>query len=201
LDTLILNDTPFRYAFRAPTNAVAIPSLLKTNDTRWIFTRFNDYWDGDSLGVTLDSSTFALSISGTEPNFFGLPYVSVKIAEGNTTGSSVVVTPSSPLPNWDLGGYFYPEPAQPQLQTAGYYFTRVPADFQDRLYYPAGAWDEAQTPVPGQSTFSPSTNSPLLIASVGDPAFRIVGFAKQSLLNGYSGLYGFLGQYFENAYK
>src|SRR5207244_5286606 len=95
----------------------------------------------------------------------------------------------------------YPEAAQPQLETVGYYFTRVPPNYQDHLYNPAGYWSVPLTPVPGETAFSPTNTTPLLIASVGDPNFRIVGFAKQSLLNGYSGIYGFLGQYFEKAYK
>jgi hypothetical protein len=197
-------DYPWLYDFVPSTNSVAIPSLLATNDSRWIFTRLNEASYGDYLGLDPSSGPGdTVVLSGTDPNFFGLTYKSVKMAWTNYSGgpaTTAVVSATSPGPldGW-FAGYFYPEAVQPQLQTTNYYFTRVPVRFQQDLYYGGSA--DALTPVPGQPNFSPAVTTPLLIASVGDPEFRVVGYAKQTLVNGYSGIYGYLGQYFEKAYK
>ena len=49
--------------------------------------------------------------------------------------------------------------------------------------------------------FSTASQSQLLIAGVGQQGFRVAGYAKEALINGYSGVYGYLGQYFTNAYE
>jgi hypothetical protein len=73
-------------------------------------------------------------------------------------------------------GYFYPETAQPQFQLTEYDF-----------------WDNS--PVPGSSGFSTTNTSDLLIVPVGG-SIMVNGYAKLAVLNGYSGVYGYLGQYF-----
>ena len=183
------------YRFVPPTNLVAIPPLLTTNDARWISQTFDNYWFWTDLGIDYVSPN--LVISGTAQNFFGLPYSSAKLVWTNTANGWDVLTTSHNIPfvpPYD-GSTFYADAAQPQLQTVSYYFTTVPAGFQDypNLYPPL-------SPVPGQAGFSPTNTNPLLIASVGDPAFHVVGFAKQALVNGYSNIFGYLGQYFDKAY-
>ena len=40
-----------------------------------------------------------------------------------------------------------------------------------------------------------------MITSVGNPYYQINGYAKLAVQNGYSGVYGYLQQYFDQAYQ
>jgi len=56
--------------------------------------------------------------------------------------------------------------------------------------------------LPGQAGFSPTNASQLLIVNVGQGYFKVTGYAKLAVTNSiYSGVYGYLGQYFDQAYK
>jgi hypothetical protein len=105
-------------------------------------------------------------------NWFGLPFLSANISGTTTLYAGNTTT---------ADGYFYPETAQPQFQLAEYDF-----------------WNNS--PVPGSSGFSTTNKSDLLIAPVGS-SIMMNGYAKLAVLNGYSGVYGYLGQYFDTAYK
>ena len=53
--------------------------------------------------------------------------------------------------------------------------------------------------MPGQIAFSPTNvTPPLLLAGLGN-TFQLAGYAKQRLLNGYTNVFAYLGQYFDQA--
>lgn len=82
-------------------------------------------------------------------------------------------------------------------------------NFADPLLYPVDFYFASQsayilgtgplTPVPGAPGFSPTNTSPLLITAVGQP-ITVAGWAKEEILNGYSGKYAYAEQYFDKAY-
>jgi hypothetical protein len=170
--SLLLNDPP-TFQFQAPaTNGAAIPALLATNKTRWLASYA---LDSDYSWLWKIGATNYEGVSGmfnNVRNWFGLTNLSANIS-GTTTLYAGNVTAA--------GGYFYPETAQPQFQTAEY-------DFWNR------------SPVPGMANFVNGQSSDLLIAPVGVPTM-VNGYAKLAVLNGYAGVYGYLGQYFDTAYQ
>ena len=169
------------YQFVAPTtNGATIPALLATNETRWLASALgaND-WE---FGITNVTGIFPATwyMANNVRNQFGLPFLSIEVA-WNYYGLQTATLLAGG--NLTQGGsvFFYPETAQPQLQTTEY-------DFWQR------------SPVPGSSSFATTNASDVLIAPVGG-SITVNGYAKLAVLNGYSGVYGYLGQYFTtNAY-
>lgn len=178
---LMLLEPPL-FQFQAPaTNGASIPALLATNNSRWLASYALDsastyLW---KIGATNYGSAYGLF--NNVRNWFGLPFLSANIS-GTTILYAGNTTPS--------GGYFYPETAQPQFQTAEYDFWQGSS----------GTYGYSGSPLPGMTNFSTSQPSGLLLAGVGNfTTFN--GYAKLSVQNGYSGVYAYLGQYFDRAYQ
>jgi hypothetical protein len=172
---LTLADPPTNN-FQAPTiNGATIPAVLATNDSQWLCSYPLDS-SGNSrymgeIGLFYNSNT-NLQMASNVKNIYGLPFLSV-----NVSGTNVLYPE-----NWTANdGYYYPETLQPQFQTVEYDF-----------------WNAS--PLPGKANFSTSQTSDLLITSVGN-SIGVNGYAKLAVLNGYPGVYGYLGQYFDKAYK
>jgi hypothetical protein len=201
---------PLTYHFQI--NDPSFQAMLATNATRWLFYDQSDDWDGlDSVDfITFNWNAGSVTLNNNYRNWFGLPYVSAQMAythlddQGNSLGLATSVVPVggtftfSGDDVYDLfgrGGYaIYPETAQPQLQTVAYYFCN-PNPFFNAA---SQAWTPA--PLPGYPTFSPTNQSQLLITGVGSQ-IQIAGYAKLAVANSvYSGVYGYLGQYFDHAY-
>ena len=131
------------------------------------------------------NSTGGNPTSGSQHNFYGLSYLSVN-AINFTNGQSTVYSPVVNVANRAL--YF--ETAQPTFQLNSYYFARVGFD-----------------PMPETNGFKVTNTTPLLVCGVGQQPywgheiFQVAGYAKLALQNGNSGVYGYLGQYFDQAYK
>jgi hypothetical protein len=129
---------------------------------------------GDDLG----------NVAAGDRNFYGLPYLSVK--DAYVTNSQLYLgtyNPGDDVPD----GICYRQTAQPGFQTAGYYFASVGRD-----------------PMPGQDGFSPASTTQPMIAAVNHYSgydLTIAGYAKLAVTNGYSGVYGYLGQYFDKAFQ
>jgi hypothetical protein len=204
-DFLLLS--PPTYLFQ--TNATVLPDLLSTTVSQWILPGYADggigYGPGSSLVYyVLDSQeNYDVYMSQGYTNWFGLPYVSMEFAFGNTAGMTATLYPGGSPVNGDNWGEVYPylQTAQPQFQTVKYCF-----------YQPQNDW------LPGSPAFSPTNDSPLLMVwngsgyyATNDVPFLIVpagtwtqlaGYAKLQVTNStYSGVYGYLGQYFKAAYQ
>ena len=165
--------SPSAFQFQATmTNGSAIPALLATNSTRWLASYALDDSFWYLWKIGVTNYAGMNAMFSNARNWFGLPILSANIS-GTTTLSAGNTTTAN--------GYFYPETAQPQFQLSEY-------DFWDR------------SPIPGSSGFSITNKSDLLIAPVGG-SIMVNGYAKLAVLNGYSSVYGYLGQYFTtNAY-
>ena len=179
---------PAHYEFQAPTNlSTTLTPALATNQTHWLNTYpfYMDRYDLNSM------SQVGFSVTGSSPptwtlgssarNYWGLPYVSAELAYNNTTTTTVYAGGSYSPPSGVTDTSVYSETAQPQFSTAEYDF-----------------WN--YSPVPGATNFLSSQSSDLLIAPVGG-FVSINGYAKLAVSNGYSGVYGYLAQYFDKAYQ
>jgi hypothetical protein len=197
-------DQPPLYQFSAPTvNDASIPAVLSTNQTKWLCSYpptsdldwpYMSYWSDMGIGSYFDNDyNLYYTMTNDVPNYFGLPYTSATIAWGNSSDYTVL-NAGGTVENVD--GYFYPSTAVPKFHIIEYDF------------WPNPNWSEVEpdtsySPViPGMSSFTTTshTNS-LMITSVGAP-YTILAYAKLSLTNSlYSGIYGYLGQYFTNAFQ
>ena len=103
------------------------------------------------------------------------------------TGNSGDLLPSLP-------GMTYLDLAEPGFQTDGYYFARPGID-------PLPEQNIGSYPYSRPNVFSLTNTPPLLITSVGS-SLTLAGYAKLEVTNSaYTGIYGFLGQYFDTAYR
>ena len=183
------------YWFQPPsTNWTTLPALLATNQTRWLYSEWEDSGfngDGSDTSITFDwlagDDYPTYQLAGNARNLFGLQYLSVELAYqtdsglGTNTGAAGnSVSPTS----WNYSPFpvAYIETAQPQFQTVEY-----------------DVWDPNSDALPGSPAFSPTNQSRLMIASVGG-SMTNAGYAKLAITNGYSGAYGYLAQYFDKAY-
>ena len=181
------------------TNASA--PVLATNQTRWLgmYPLTLEEADDDNnssldyaqylsqIGITSqDSPVAALSLASNVSNYWGLPFLSAEIyyynPQGNYQNSVLAAGNSINYYGTGGGGPVYMETAQPKFQTVEYDF-----------------WNGS--PSPGTTSFSTSQTSDLLVTPVGNPNFQVAGYAKLAVQNGYSGVYGYLGQYFDQAYQ
>ncbi|HLZ17884.1 MAG TPA: alpha/beta hydrolase, partial [Cyclobacteriaceae bacterium] len=191
--------SPLKYLFQLPTNTTQVACLMDTNQSRWMF----PYTIGNVVGAdnlpdidiqTTTTNTYLIPSNFT--NHYGLPLVSVMMVYPTTTGpqfQQIAAGGVSSGPPGNATGYavFYPEFAQPVMQTVGYYFGY---DFQidgNETYH---------TPIPGDAAFSPTNAQPVLLAAVGQPV-QVVAFAKQTASNCNSNALVYVQQYFDKAYK
>ncbi len=178
---LYLNNPTYSSGFSScitTNNPVAPSSLLTTSQTRWILPMSYITFFGSGLSVG-------------ESNYFGLAFLSEAIPF--YTNSQFVIQTYYPGDNPGTTGFYY-EADQPGFQTVDYYFARPgvdPMPEQDASDYD---WE------PRPTLFSTTNTTPLMITSVGNPNFQVAGYAKLAVTNGYPGVYGYLGQYFDQAY-
>ncbi len=191
------------YHFVAPpTNNAVISSLMATNQTRWLSTYALDsseYFLTPEIGVTnwyeTDWQTYYNTFYAILPNsanYFGLPFLSDAVAWGNTGGAMDTLYANSYIENED--GYFYPEVVQPKFQTVEYDYWVAPNFWYDTF--------TNGTDYPGLGGLSLTHTNPVLITAVGNPNFQIACYAKLWVTNSfYNDVYGFLQQYFDQAYE
>jgi hypothetical protein len=187
---LTLDSSP-AYQFQPPTTiGTAIASLLEASQTRWLasYPFVSDAYHFDQIGVTTSWSfddnppTMNYALDNSARNFFGLPFQSVELVYDDGDGNLATQTVSAGN-NVSIFTYpnVYAEVAQPQFQTAEYDF-----------------WNSSS--LPGMMNFTNGQANDLLIVPVGS-SINVKGYAKLSVANGYSGVYGYLGQYFDQAYQ
>ena len=203
---LTLDDPP-TYQFQPPaTNWTTLPALLATNQTQWLgsypldspqFLTYPNPTVGGYLGeigisAVIDWNQLILTytMASNARNIYGLPFLSAELAWGNTISAMTTLSAGNSTIQDDVRYYLYPETAQPQFQPVEYDFWSIP-----HFTYPPSNL------LPGMPDFSPTNQGQLMIATVGDPYFQVAGYAKLAVLNGYPGVYGYLGQYFTNAYE
>jgi hypothetical protein len=189
-----LLDSPAYQFSTPPAGMTNVPALLGTSVAQWLAPGGVDPAD---FGIGFDDDYQNAYLIDGARNYYGLPFVSEKIAQ-----------PTSVLQAFNdvaAGGAFsvmqnawymfpYPETAQPQFQTVEY-------DFWDAApVWNSAAQEDQYTPLPGMADFSPASVSRQFYMAVGGQ-IQIAGYAKLAVANAYSGVYAYLGQYFDRAYK
>ena len=181
------------------------PAVLPTNSTRWLFYDQSSGNEDDPVSIGLvnistdDQTYYLVSVTNDYVNWFGLPYISANLAYSDGTGLATNVIRAGSSAN-DFNLYqanIYPETAQPVFQKMEYDFWK-----------PVREWDQSTGShwqadiLPGDPAFSPTNTSSLLITAVGDVQYQVAGYAKLLVSNSiYRGVYGYLGQYFSQAYQ
>ena len=192
---LTANGTP---AITAPTYVFTqyqatsnIPAILDdSSSAQWVTfypQQIIDYVVGNTLGflgLTGGSGNIAFTNFSGTTNIYGLPYNSVKFAYNNGGGIQTATLPrGGTISGVTNGGVFW-NAATPQLQTVGYYFAQPGFE-----------------PLPGDAVFSTATNtSSGLVAGFGSSTV-FAGYARRALLNGYTNVFSYLGQYFDSAWQ
>jgi pimeloyl-ACP methyl ester carboxylesterase len=194
-----LFDFPLTFGFsiyNPPTNGASITSVLATNQTRWLATYPFDLDPNSlhlaSIGILKDGETepeiYALDVNAN--NWFGLPFLSAKI--GYDGPATVTIDAGNTRTNI---GYFYPETAQPRFQTVEYDFFNPNQTWDDVLQ------DWVPAAIPGSDNFDVTNQSQQFYTTPGS-SIQVAGYAKLAVTNSaYTGVYGYLGQYFDKAYK
>jgi hypothetical protein len=190
-----LFDFPLTFGFsiyNPPTNGASITSVLATNQTRWLATYPFDFSPDsshlDAIGVTNQNGFYALNYNAN--NWFGLPFLTVKI--GYNGPATVTIDANNSRTN---AGFFYPETAQPRFQNVEYDFFNPNQTWDDVLQ----EWIPAK--LPGSDNFDVTNQSQQFYTTPGN-SIQVAGYAKLAVTNSaYTGVYGYLGQYFDKAYK
>lgn len=186
-----------------PANGAAIDALLPADQTRWLAsypfdTDYSPFYL-NKIGVidVYYNGSGGYEIDGVTRNCFGLPFVSAKVSYSSDATYPAPATDTFDTSHYSTNfGYFYPETAQPQFQLAEYDFWNPNEQYQDVN----GDWHQSQL-LPGQDGFTSTSQSQPFFLTTPGSSIQIAGYAKLSLQNGYSGKYGYLGQYFDQAYK
>lgn len=173
--------------------------------TNYAFAGFYNYANESSL----------LPVEGF--NWFGLPYIGATVVyqlyddNGNPTGLEADYLPAGGSLDYSATANFnkysgvasdygnpdiYFRTGTPQFRTDEYDFWNA------NPVYETGSQTFSYPVLPGHPAFSPTNQSQLLITAVGNPNFQVAGYAKLEVINSvYSGVYGYLEQYFTNAYE
>ena len=198
-----LSSTPV-WKFQAPSGSwTNVAGLLTSSATSWLcslpldssgFSVYSQLYENE----VSDNNDGTFSLASGAKNLYGLPFLTVKIAGDAWPDGSISynLTPgsTSPLEYFDAGPMFYAGTPQPQLQTVEYDF-----------WSPVPVWNELlgryiENWLPGSQYFSPTNQSQQFFVTVGS-SVSVAGYAKMALQNGYSGVYTYLGQYFDKAYE
>ena len=187
------------YFFVPPTNAwTTMTSLTTSNQTRWLAQFPVNYIAGDwhagleQIGM-VNNSDNSLTMSANVRNVYGLPFLSTLAM---TTSPETLLYPGNTTAINNSQNYFYSETAQPQFQTVEYNFWNL----NSWTYDPMTQSYSIPPAMPGTPEFSPTNQSQLLVVPVNG-TISVAGYAKLAIQNGYSDVYGYLGQYFDQAYK
>lgn len=190
----LLTNPKYRYSGTGAENP--LPLTFGSADYTWAMSFWSFYSDTDTLAdaglyTVPDSPPFApfLYLASNVRNVFGLPMNSVRFK--SRSGWYTNALPGGVGIRVPDSAFYFAEVTEPTLQTLDYFFTSPVPYWSRTPDYP---------PQPGTPDFSPTNTSPPLIASVGD-YYRVYGWAKQAILNGYTNRFAYLEQYFDMALK
>lgn len=196
---LILTNSP-TYQFNQPTT-VGTTFSPQLSGSQWLvsfpyFETFSEsdgavFTDMEPIGIDYtydsDSGVITYTLASSAKNYFGLTYGTAAyeyLDWDSDTLESGTISPGSSFGTASEPVFIYSQPAQPTFETVEYDF-----------------WNPAFDALPGDDNFSPTnTSRQTMIVSVGVPTY-VAGYAKLAVENGYSGAYGYLGQYFDKAYQ
>ena len=181
------------YTFNPPTTNGAPIAALGPDGARWLMTGQHSFNPSylDEIGVDAVDYWPTNVMLNSVSNLFGLPFLSTELALSDGSGQTITLTPGK---GTTKSGWFYSETAQPNLAAVEY-------DFWNAGYFDIyNEWHNPD-PLPEEAGFSPTNQSDrALVVSVGG-SMQVAGYLKLAVLNGYPGVYGYLGQYFDKAFK
>jgi hypothetical protein len=180
--TTLFSFDEYDYVATGDTNYLA-PQLSATN-SQWLYSPYTPANPSyGNIGITESGTN--LFLNGGQANVFGLQYQSAiqAYSDGTFLHTNTLNSGGGSIPDVPYTEYFYGQVTPPQLSTIGYYFA-IPN----------------QNYLPGHVGFDPNnyTNS-IMITAVGQESL-VSAWAKEQIVNGASGEYGFLEQYFDKAY-
>jgi len=181
------------YTFNQPTTNGTPITALGPDGARWLMTGQHSFNPNylDEIGVDRVHYWPTNVMLNSVSNLFGLPFLSTKVALSDGSGQILTLSPGG---GTTKNSWFYSETAQPNLAAVEY-------DFWNAGYWDVyGQWQNPD-PLPEEGDFSPTNQSDhALVVPVG-ASIQVAGYKKLAVLNGYSGVYGYLGQYFDQAYQ
>lgn len=145
-----------------------------------------------------------LDFTNNIPNYWGLMFTSAEVyyVDGNTGDNENTILNAGGSLSYIGVNAIYMNTTTPKYRTVDY-------DFWNDNFYEASPEDggyeifsdtEGTTNLPGNSAFSTTNTSQLLMVGVGQ-SIGIAAFAKLEVTNSiYSGVYGYVQQYLTNAY-
>jgi hypothetical protein len=156
-------------------------------------------------GFSYDNDgNFDLDFTNHVANYWGLPFTSAEVyyVDGNTGDNDNTVLNAGGSLSYVGVNAIYMNTTQPQYKTVQYdfwndnFYGGASEDGGYGLFYDAAG----TTNLPGNSAFSPTNTSQLLMVGVGQ-SIGIAAFAKLEVTNSaYTGVYGYVQQYLTNAY-
>jgi hypothetical protein len=171
----------YGYVSTGNTNLLA-PQLSATN-SQWLYSPYEPSSPGQGdIGITEVGTN--LYLNSGQANVFGLQYQSaIRTYSDGTFLYTNRLNSSGSIGDVPYTEFFYGQVTPPQLETVGYYFAIPNENY-----------------LPGHVGFDPNnyTNS-IMITAVGQESL-VTAWAKEEIANGASGKYGFLEQYFDQAY-
>jgi Alpha/beta hydrolase of unknown function (DUF900) len=190
LGYLLLTNTP-PSLFQQPTTASqTIPAQL--NDTQPLYSYPFDLVHNETNddGFIVTTTTYNgsrigdFTMQNPALNYFGIPIQSADayFVDQDLNFQNESVSPGNSFLSY--GAYVFPDTAQPQLQTVEYDF-----------------WNADSDTLPGNGGFSPTTPVQHFQITSAGGILNVAGYAKMAVQNGYPGVYGYLGQYFDQAYQ
>jgi hypothetical protein len=191
------------YSYVVSSNLSAVPLKLSDTPSQWVFDPFDDastvYSGSPTPGVYDNGSGMACMTNGA-PNCYGLPFTSLQWQTYANPAEFTLLTPGGCAE--ETYGYVYTGVQSPVLHTVGYYFARY-GQFDTDGHYEPGLGTDA---IPGNRdwayptpVFALTNTTPLMIMSVGGQQM-ITGYEKQAVTNAFTNVFGYLGQYFTNAF-
>jgi hypothetical protein len=178
-EVLVFNYNQIEYSLDVTTflnNPNVPPSAISPGDSTYITPTFYNAFDF--------SSNFPNS---GDTNIYGL---SILAGEGVWNTNNEYYYQTYYPKEGTINGWPFPDAEQPGLQITNYYFCRPGID-----------------PMPEDSDFTGTNTTPLIIVPAsgqqgyGDSWAQLAGYARLAVTNGYRGVYGYIGQYFTNAYQ
>lgn len=190
-------DMPPLYSFTPPSAPATLSSVLATNSTTWLggttdipLIEYQYFFEDLGISVYSNNNAFHYNLSPGFRNRFGLEYKAMLFTYGSPITAGILQSEGElVLPNDQIPGLYFPQVEEPQFTLAEYYF----GSFTHKSF------SDAFPPLPGQTEFSNTNISPLLIVPFGKLDYKLFGYAKLAIANAYNDVYGYLGQYFDNA--
>jgi hypothetical protein len=172
------------YGYVSTGNTYLLAPQLSATNAQWLYSPYTPGTPDDgNIGITESGTN--LFLNGGPANVFGLAYQSaIQTYNDGVDLHTNRLNSGGSIPDVPFTQYFYGQVTPPQLETIGYYFAVPNQDY-----------------LPGHAGFDPDhyTNA-MLITAVGQVSL-VAAWAKEQLVNGTPGKYGFLEQYFDQAYR